>query len=343
MFYKYEINNMNGEDVLYLYLSLKYEFANEFIEDKNLRILSKNFIKANNINFKGKRIFLVVDGIIVKSISIDHDKYVINTNFSPDKYLVNLSYDDNSLSEISLREYLLSILFLFYSNEFGDEIYKAICVLYNTYAYKMMGKDGYISTNNEYHIYKHFNEYQGIYKNYNSIIKRFNTIIDSVACRYLTYKNDYILPFIHYSNCGFTSTNSNYPYLSKVKSLWDLAAPGYINIYDYTFEQVSKILSSNVNSNTKIHITNNGQSIKIGDRSSSIPEVRSLFNLKSTNICIIVNKSGIRFITKGHGNGLGMSIYGAQTIEQNGGKYYNILNHYFPKTKLCVYIKELSN
>ena len=44
MFYKYEIKNINGEDCLYLYLSYDYEFSNEFVNNNNLNILSKNFI-----------------------------------------------------------------------------------------------------------------------------------------------------------------------------------------------------------------------------------------------------------------------------------------------------------
>ena len=46
MFYKYEIRRSNGEDCLYLYISLNYEFSNEFTNNNSLSILSKDYIKT---------------------------------------------------------------------------------------------------------------------------------------------------------------------------------------------------------------------------------------------------------------------------------------------------------
>ena len=79
-----------------------------------------------------------------------------------------------------------------------------------------------------------------------------------------------------------------------------------------------------------------------GDKTYSIIELKSLLNLSSNFINIIVNKKYIRFITIGVGNSLGLSIYGAISIESNGGSYNDILSYYFPKTRLFKHIKELS-
>ena len=51
MFYNYEIRNNNSEEILYLYLNMKYEFSNEFSleDDIDLARRSKNFIQNNNI------------------------------------------------------------------------------------------------------------------------------------------------------------------------------------------------------------------------------------------------------------------------------------------------------
>ena len=51
MIYKYEIRNINGEDVLYLYLTMSYEFSKELkntSSDTDLTRRTKNFIKSNN-------------------------------------------------------------------------------------------------------------------------------------------------------------------------------------------------------------------------------------------------------------------------------------------------------
>lgn len=341
MFYKYEVRNINNQDVLYLYLSLKYEFSNEFIDDNNLKILSKNFIKMNNINFHGQDVYFVIDGIVVKKLNILKNSS-INDYYSPDKFLINIKLDDNSMCEITLRDFLLSVLFNYYSDILHIEVLKAICILYNTYAYKTMNEDNFISSNNSFIKYENYIYNDEKYNNYSNLVNIFNNIIDEVSCMYLSYNNEYILPFIHYSNNGRTLVNSKYPFLSSVKSLWDLCSSTYINIKDYNFKELSKILNLNINSPLNIRIINNGNQISINGKSFSIMEIKKYLDLSSDDISIIVNNNYIRFITKGIGNGFGLSIFGAISIEENGGKYFNILNYYFPKVKIYKYVKELS-
>ena len=60
------------------------------------------------------------------------------------------------------------------------------------------------------------------------------------------------------------------------------------------------------------------------------------------NINIIVNNSELKIISKGYGNGYGLSLYGANEMAENGCNFANILKYYFPKVKINKYIKELS-
>ena len=204
----------------------------------------------------------------------------------------------------------------------------------------MMNKYEYISSKNDFIEYTNYKEYARVYSNYKNIIEKFNKIIDSVSCMYISYNNNYILPFIHLCNIGKTITNNKYPFLSSVRSIWDLASPNYINIRDYNYDTISNLLNTSINNKTIINIDNSN--IIIGDKSFSINEIKELLNINSCFIDIIQNKSYIRFITRGIGNCLGLSLYGAISIEENGGNYLNILNYYFPKTKIFRYIKELS-
>ena len=340
MFYKYEIKNINGEDCLYLYLSLDYEFSNEFIDNNSLKNLSKSFINTNNINFKGKNVYYVVNGIVVKKINLDNNKYKISDVYSPDNFLINLKLNDNSLCEINLRDYLTSILFYYYDSCIGNEVLKAICILFNTYSYKMMKNYNYVSSHNDFIEYINYKEYSLKYNNYIDIVDKFNSIINSVSCMYISYNNQLILPFIHLCNIGKTISNKNYPYLSSVRSLWDLASPNYTNIYDFNYDVISNLLNCTIGNNTMIKV--NESEIIFGKNSFTVPEIKKLLNLNSCFINIIQNKNYIRFITQGIGNCLGLSIYGAISIEENGGNYINILNYYFPKTRIYRYIKELS-
>ena len=119
-----------------------------------------------------------------------------------------------------------------------------------------------------------------------------------------------------------------------------MSSPNYINIFDFSYNQINKIL--NININNKSVITSNNNMILFDNYKYSVSEIKSLLSLNSNYIYIIQNKNYIRFITKGIGESLGLSIYGSIFIEENGGDYIKILNYYFPKVTIYKYIKELS-
>lgn len=346
MFYKYEIIKQNKEDVLYLYLTMKYEFSKDLIGENDVELgrRTNHFIQTNNIPFKGNKVFLIIDDMIVKSIDLSKtvDYYNENNKYSSDSFMVNIELDDNSLCEVTLKEYLISILFYKYIENIHDEVLKAICILYNTYTYKMMKEEGKILATNSFAIFKPISYYKSMFSNYEMIVNRFKNIIQQVDSMFVGYKDDYILPFIHYSNAGKTLANNNYPYLSSVKSLWDLTSPYYIDINDFTYEELSKKLKIEINNETNIAIYNNNSIKKIvfNDRIFSLEEFKKLLQLKSTNIYIILYQNFIRILTSGWGNDYGLSIYGANNIANNGGNYYQILKYYFPKIKLFLYTKK---
>lgn len=335
MFYKYEIKNNGFEDILYLYMTMRYEFSSEFtLEDSVINASTQKFINTNNIKFRGNKVCLVVDGNVVKCMTIDNNT-VKKEEYLADSYMVTLSLDDHSLCEISLREYLLGVLLSKYMDSFHVETLKAITVLYTTFAFKMMRDNNCLLSTNRFAIFKPFDYYKAEIDNYNMIIDKLNNVINEVDGIYLSYNNEYILPFIHYSNSGKTLSNKHYPYLSSVKSLWDLASPYYIEINDYSYGELNNKLNISIDNSSEINIINDGyKKIKLGEAIFSIQEIKSILNLKSDDIYIIVNKTGLRIITKGWGNSYGLSIYGASEIAKDGCKYSNILKYYFPKAKL---------
>ena len=348
MFYKYEIQNNGNEDILYLYLSMKYEFSQElsFDDNKDLGRRTKNFITTNHIPFHGDKVYLIVDGIIVKTLRIsDFDTTPFpNNEYSCHSFVVNIQLEDHSLSEITLKDYLISVLFSKYMDSLPDEVLKSMCVLYNTYAYKMMKEENYISANNSFAIYKPISYYKSCFDTFQDIFTRLENIVISVDGMFLSYQNNYILPFMHYSNNGKTLSNSKYPYLSSVKSLWDLASPYYVEIHDFSYDEIGKILNISIqkNSHISMFIKDHVRKIVLGDVIYTVEEFKTLLGLKSEDIYLIINSDSLRIITKGWGNSLGLSIFGACEIAKNGSKYYNILKYFFPKVKLYKYVKELS-
>ena len=345
MIYRYEIVN-DKEPCLYLYLNTKYEFSSEFslnnIEDLGRR--TKNFIVMNQIPFHGNKVYLIVDGVVVKVLDIKDIKpnILLNNQYSLDHFMVNIQLEDESICEISLRDYLTSILFSYYQDNIHDEVYKAIGVLFNTYAYSMMRSNSFIMIHHPFGNYKHYSYYQSIYSDYQVLYNKFQEILSSIDCLYLSYQNQYILPFIHYSNNGKTYSNIDYPYLSSVKSLWDLASPYYVEIKDISFDEIHNKtgILMNPNSTIEVYEKNNHKKIKIENQVFTLEEFKNLFYLKSNDIYFIVYSNYLRIITKGYGNGYGLSIFGAEEMAKNGITYSQILKYYFPKVKLYRYVKE---
>ncbi len=333
---------------MYLYLSMKYEFMNDFsLENENdLERRTKNFIVSNYIPFHGNKVYLVIDGKVVKSLDIGKvsKNIVPNHEYSVDGYLVHIRLEDSSICEILLREYLTSVLLSKYQEDIPDEVYKAIGILFSTYAYKCMKEDGFIDSNSSFAIYRPISYYKSNFANLQNILNRLNSCINDIDCLFLSYHDDFILPFIHYSNDGETLTHPNYPYLSSVKSLWDMASPYYVEINDISYEDISHKLGIpfHKNSNITITVENHIKKITLEKEIYTAEEFRNIFQLKSTNIFIIIHDDHLRIITKGWGNSYGLSVFGACEIAKNGGKYYHILKYYFPKTKLLKYTKELS-
>ena len=73
MFYKYEIRNNGKEDILYLYLTMSYEFSKELghnADDREMTRRTRNFINSHNIRFNGEKVYLVIDGIVVRTLNI---------------------------------------------------------------------------------------------------------------------------------------------------------------------------------------------------------------------------------------------------------------------------------
>ena len=339
MFYKYEIKN----NELYLYLTMNYEFSNElnYNSDSNLNKITLDFINTNNIEFNGHVINYVVDNIVVKKVNLLKSSPINNPLYSCDNFMVNVKLDDNSLCELSLKDYLLSILFEKYNVNYNVELLKCICILYNTYAYRCMSNDKVIIGSNYFSLYKPLKYYKDIYSNYDELTNYFYSIIKEVDCMFLSYNNQFILPFIHYSNSGKTLSNPKYPYLSSVSSIWDILSKDFITVKEYTYSKFNDLFNINISnkSNFTFINQNNTKKLKIDNKIFSLEELKNLLNLNSCEFNFIINKDIIKVITKGQGNFLGLSLYGGNEIAKNGSKYNSILKYYFPKAKLLCYIK----
>ena len=177
--------------------------------------------------------------------------------------------------------------------------------------------------------------------------------VDETKGHIVTYKEDPILT-LYFSTSGGKTENSEevftaqYPYLQSVESPYDeLYSPKYESTLDITNQEFVNYIKkrySNINldasklsSQVKILKRSEGQSvetIKIGNKEISGRDIRSIFNLNSSNFDIKFNKDRIIFEVKGYGHGVGMSQWGAQGMAKEDYKYYEILQHYYTDTEI---------
>lgn len=349
MFYKYEFRKQGNKRVLYIYMSTLYEEANEFKKQKNSTIESKikSFIKKNNIDYNEGPVYIVSNGIIIKSIDINNK--VINIeeligveNYSNKKFIVKVE-KNGILNIIRLKEFLISMLLTNISDDASDELLKSLTIVYRTYAYKKMNEKGYIEENDKFINYKNISYYKILYfNNYNTITSRLIKIIDETDCMFITYNNLFIEPFIHLVNNGHTDFKSDIEYLEKVPSLWDLLSPLYLTKTIYKIDEVASLLSCEKQDVFDIKITNLTSSgciknIKVGNKILEGEEFIKKLNLPSLDMTIIINSKNIYFINRGRGNNLGLSIEGGKYLAKIGCNYLQILNYYFPKCKIKKY------
>ena len=354
MFYRYEVKNNGVEDILYLYLTMNYEFSKELThnsDDGDLKRRTTNFIKNNHISFDGDKVYLVIDGVIVKAFQIPKEEN-IHTEVSKDyfddlKYMVTLKLEDDSTVEVSLQEYLIGSLATNMVPNLPIEVLKAMAILYRTYVYKEMSTSKVVSSINDYVVYKPIDYYKIAFApEYDKILATLQEAVRQTNSMFVTYKNDYILPFIHVSNFGKTLDDSRYPYLSSVSSLWDASAPFYVDTISFSYDLLSKIFQFTITKDSEFKISEispYAKVLKISIAGHDIDGKRfsQLLHLKSQYLSIILNMNDVSIITKGWGDFLGLSIWGACSLAKNGCSYANILEYYFPKIQLCEYVKEL--
>ncbi len=355
MFYRYEIKNNGMENILYLYLTMSYEFSKELrsnADDTELKRRTTNFIKNNGISFDGNKVYLVIDGIVVKAFQLlkdDDIKQQIDKNtFNDSNYMVTVELADQSIVEMSLQEFLLGVLATNMIPNLSIEVLKAMTILYRTYVYKQMKEEKIVHAVNNFFIYRPIDYYKIAFApDYDKVVSTLKKAIQQTECMFVTYQGDFILPFIHICNFGYTLEDSRYPYLSSVPSLWDVTSPFFVDTVSLSYESLSNIFHFTITKDSQFKINEispYGKLLKLSIDNQDIDGAKfmNLLHLKSQFVSIILNKYDLSIVTKGWGDFLGLSLYGASHLAKNECDCANILSYYFPKITLCKYVKELS-
>lgn len=177
--------------------------------------------------------------------------------------------------------------------------------------------------------------------------KKIEEAVNSTKGKVIEYNGEVIDAFFHSNSGGKTEVPVNvwggtdYPYLQVVETAGEDAYSQYsseVELSKTDFENKMKEKYSDFaidwNSSDCIAITEYTDSgrvrtVKIGNKSLSGVEVRTLFSLKSANFKCDIEDDKVKFSVIGYGHGVGMSQTGADAMAKSGSTYEEIINHFY--------------
>lgn len=107
MFNNYKIIN----NTLYLYVDDKCEIGSLFNDNRNNSITSKikNYIKSHQINFSGTKVILLLSGLMLGTVYLNHDLKIDDYDvYKDNKYVYNIV--DKSIPDVSTQEQIEQVV-----------------------------------------------------------------------------------------------------------------------------------------------------------------------------------------------------------------------------------------
>lgn len=265
---------------------------------------------------------------------------------------------------VELEEYIKGVLAAEMPADFSIEALKAQAVAARTYAYGRLSRvyipkegihDGVDICTDSTHCQAWISKENARKKwsvffasrNWSKIEKAVNDTKGMIV----VYNGEIANTLFHASSPGRTENSEDVwsgvgvPYLRSVESSGEEASRGYITQVSIKsselIEKLQKaypdtVFDDNIyDSTTIVDHTPGGRvrTLMIGDIIMKGTEFRTLLGLRSACFKLEADKNGsediIKITTTGHGHGVGMSQYGADSLAKKGGAYKEILEHYY--------------
>jgi len=173
--------------------------------------------------------------------------------------------------------------------------------------------------------------------------KKISDAVEATNGELITYNGEPISAVFHSTSSGYTESAEDVwgnpvPYLVPVKSDGEELSPSYKSQKIVTTDEFRNTVEKNIENTDwsgdlfcNIERTASGgiKEITVGNARIKGTQLRSIFELKSTNITITEENDSITFDVTGHGHGVGMSQYGANYLAKSGMSYVDILKKYY--------------
>ncbi len=271
----------------------------------------------------------------------------------------NASQD--KIQEMDLEEYIMGVVAAEMPADFSQEALKAQAVAARTFAYgRMTGvyssksgvHDGVDICTESTHCQAWTGKEAALKKwgvlfasrNWGKIERAVNETKGLIV----VYQGSIANTLFHASSAGKTESveevwsGSPVPYLQSVDSSGEEASKGYVVSKLFTTEQITEELRKKYSgeefdeeiaeSVEILDYTTGGRvkTLKIGNITMKGTEFRTLLGLRSASFVIEQAGDGkMKITTTGHGHGVGMSQWGADSLAKRGGTFREILEHYY--------------
>lgn len=263
------------------------------------------------------------------------------------------------MMEIPLKDYLIGAAACEMPALYEKEAIKAQMVaVHSYYLYCQENpehlKNGYIEINEDkmsgYASPERLMEYWQM--DYYDYYNKFVSCADEVLDKILTYDGKPALTSYYAVSCGKTADSKDVwgqslPYLVSVDSSHDQISDNYLQVKKIDKDSMFSLLRINY-PNIKLEedrpenwfgdiiYTDSGYAgfVTVGSDLVPADQIRNVLGLPSTCLMIFYEDETFSIATKGYGHGVGLSQFGANQLSQQGLKYNEILEYYYPGTKI---------
>ena len=275
------------------------------------------------------------------------------------EYITIYDKSTDSFLELGLEEYLISAAACEMPALYEENAIKAQMVaIHSYYMYCKENPDsldkGYIEVDEKnmkgYASQARLMEFWQM--DYYDYYAKFQRCAKEVADEIITYKGKPAMAVYHAVSCGKTADSEEVwgqavPYLVSVDSSADQISDSYLKIKEFSKDTMYSLLRINYPNIPleeekpeewfgDIIYTESGYAsyVYVGKDMVPASQIRDVMGLQSTCMMIFYEDDLFSVATKGYGHGVGLSQFGANQMSSQGKDYKEILQHYYPETKL---------
>lgn len=259
---------------------------------------------------------------------------------------------ENKIIKIGLEEYIVGSVAAEMPSSFPLEALKAQAVCARTYALRKiaekhpypLGADVTDDTGN-CQAYVSRDEFARLHPyQHQELMHRIESAVTETRGEILTYQNQPIDALYH-STCGGMTESAldawgqDIPYLQSRKCKYCQQSKYFESVQVFSMQELHAIFPEYNGGENSIEVycrsqTGRVKSLAVCDHEYSGSRIRELLRLPSTWWKFEVDGEELRVTSKGYGHGVGMCQYGAGGMAQAGKNYKQILQYYYPHTKL---------